>query len=462
LGSNVAHEQIIGGTMENTQRWADRRTVLRPLAGGFALLAFAFPCAAQTLDAAEPPSIERVIIGEGGRSEIDGEGRPGNLVRLRSGDVVIGEAAVDANRRWRIELKEGLRPGTHQIRADALAGSDGQLAAGDEIRVAVPAEISRPAVVAYDGVTGDVDRVTRQRAEDLANAAGQAFDDVTGRGDDASSQPPKAVPDTAKDSVAQDADVQHGTLSVVIEWLKRSAREYRQDVVQKLGTPKPQMAADGEPVAAADGVAVSDAARTIAKERALAEARRIELAEADTPRKAKEAEAAAAEARRAEDLKRRQAEDLARRKADADKRIKDELERLRKAKEEADRAKAKAPAQKATITLERFYLPGEKRPAEEAPVDRKRTVKRDDVRETTARPPSTPDTTERCAVGRVTHRKGRRWYVTGANDTLWDIAERFYGTGLAYPRIYRVNRKRLSSPHIVRPCLALRLPRGRS
>jgi nucleoid-associated protein YgaU len=56
------------------------------------------------------------------------------------------------------------------------------------------------------------------------------------------------------------------------------------------------------------------------------------------------------------------------------------------------------------------------------------------------------------------HRRGRRWYVTGADDTLWDVAERFYGSGLAYPRIYRVNRKRLSSPHVVRPCLALRLP----
>ncbi len=39
--------------------------------------------------------------------------------------------------------------------------------------------------------------------------------------------------------------------------------------------------------------------------------------------------------------------------------------------------------------------------------------------------------------------------------TLWDIAERFYGSGLAYPRIYRANRNRLSSPHVVRPCLAL-------
>ena len=404
---------------------------------------------------AMPPSIEKVVVGALGQARIEGAGQPGDFVQLVSDELELGEARVGANGQWHVELTAGLKPGTHQIRAGARTGALGPVVAGDEIRIAIPAELGRQAVVAYDGVTGDADRATRQRAEALADAAGEAYDEVQNRAPAADA----AVPVAPRDEAAPAA----GPLSVVIEWLKRSARGYREDVVSKLGVAK---TADTQPEAVPDpsddtATAAAAAAETIARERAKAEASRIDLAEAETVRKAQEAEKAASAAQKKDAAKRKQADDLARRKAESDRRISEELERLKKAKEEADRAKSASgpPPQKANITLERFYLPGQKRPAaDEDPAEAPQRVARSAEgieQRRQKRPESRPS---RCADGRVVHRKGRRWYVTGQDDTLWDIAERFYGSGTAYPRIYRANRKRLASPHIVRPCLALRLP----
>ncbi|MDE2583221.1 MAG: LysM peptidoglycan-binding domain-containing protein [Rhodospirillales bacterium] len=43
-------------------------------------------------------------------------------------------------------------------------------------------------------------------------------------------------------------------------------------------------------------------------------------------------------------------------------------------------------------------------------------------------------------------------------QSLWRIAERVYGTGSAYNKIYRVNRSRLASPDMIRPGQVLALP----
>ncbi len=425
---------------------------------------------AQTIADAEPPTIEKVIVGDKGVANIEGEGKPGDVVLLMSDGAAIGEARVADNGRWRVALKDGLKPGTHQIRAEARAAPQGSVAPGDEVRIAIPSEIGGQAVVAYDGVTADEARATRRRAEELAQAAGQAFDEVTGSGKSSGA----GVPQRAIEPEAA-APQSPGPVAVVIEWLKRSARGYREEVVGKLGVAAPESGEGATAQTDADrrrDAIASEAAATIAKERAEAETRRMDLAKADSVRKAEEANKAAAEARKQEAAKREKAEELARRKAEYDRTIAVEMERLKKAKEEADRAKSapdksaqatsapNKPQQKANITLERFYLPGQKRPqsTERADVEKRVAVarnKEDSARQTSVRRSGVGG---RCAEGRVIKRKGRRWYVTGADDTLWDIAERFYGSGTAYPRIYKVNRQRLSSPHIVRPCLALRLP----
>ena len=52
------------------------------------------------------------------------------------------------------------------------------------------------------------------------------------------------------------------------------------------------------------------------------------------------------------------------------------------------------------------------------------------------------------------------WYVIKQGDTLWNIAEKHYGAGWRYRRIFAANRRRLSNPHYISPCQRVYLPRG--
>jgi nucleoid-associated protein YgaU len=52
------------------------------------------------------------------------------------------------------------------------------------------------------------------------------------------------------------------------------------------------------------------------------------------------------------------------------------------------------------------------------------------------------------------------WYVVKAGDTLWSIAERHYGAGRRYKRIFAANRRRIRSPHWIEPCQRIYLPRA--
>ena len=51
------------------------------------------------------------------------------------------------------------------------------------------------------------------------------------------------------------------------------------------------------------------------------------------------------------------------------------------------------------------------------------------------------------------------WYVVKRGDTLWSIAERHYGAGRRYKRIYAANRRRVRSAHWIEPCQRIYLPR---
>lgn len=431
---------------------------------------------AQGARAAEPPTIEHVSVEAAGASRFDGQGRAGDVVNLLAGTKSLGEATVAADGRWHLIVTDGLPPGTHEIRARARSAFSDRLTAGDEIRVAIPLQPKQQANARSDrevtATDAETEQATRQRAERLADGAGKAYEEITSdvRSDTAPSvAPPNTDERTTSSEFREPTDKAQptGQLSVMIEWLKRAARVYREDVVDKLAVPTgqatgspPDQKLDEQPAPLTDA---KEVAETIVAERAQAEARRHERAEADATRKAVDAVQSAADKARNEALKRKQAEDLARRKLEADKRIADELERLKKAKEEVDKAKSQSeklstsstPPNKAAVTLERFYLPGEKRPdqsnqqASGSSIPVKLEARGHDTRSRSS---------DKCAEGKVTYRKGRRWYVTDSDDTLWDIAERFYGSGLAYRRIYRINRKKLSSPHVVRPCLMLRLP----
>jgi hypothetical protein len=50
------------------------------------------------------------------------------------------------------------------------------------------------------------------------------------------------------------------------------------------------------------------------------------------------------------------------------------------------------------------------------------------------------------------------WYVVKSGDTLWAIAQRHYGAGWRYKRIFAANRRRMASAHRIWPCQRVYLP----
>ena len=215
----------------------------------------------------------------------------------------------------------------------------------------------------------------------------------------------------------------------------------------------------------------------------------------------------AEDARRRAEIDRQKAEELARRKADKDREIARQLQELEAAKAAAEARKAKeieerrnrdksgsksgTPAKLAALPDAKDSVPGDRggqasslarveatpafiRTRKRTAVESSSSEQRERADEVAVLAPSSGLSRatskvnksresavprSRCAEGRVVRRKGKRWYIAGEDDTLWDIAERFYGKGTRYTLIYKANRNRMSDPDVVRPCLRLRLPR---
>lgn len=53
---------------------------------------------------------------------------------------------------------------------------------------------------------------------------------------------------------------------------------------------------------------------------------------------------------------------------------------------------------------------------------------------------------------------GGRTYVVEKGDTLWAIAERYYGDGSEWPRIHEANRDRIDDPDVIQPGWELTIP----
>lgn len=471
-----------------------------------------------------PPTIGRIVVEAKGVSRVEGKGTPGSLVRLISRGVPLGEARVGQDQHWHIVLKEGLPPGVHQIQSAANFPRGGGDILGDEVRISIPDRLVETQSITYDEA-GTYDKggeqspsavapETRNRAESLAEAANDAFTDVMRRADPEKPARPGPehpgkikigqgpAPSAAAPGAAKQKDETPGTFGVVVDWLKRSARAYSGEIVGKLAEPKPGdavSAPDGNRAAdpartqsAQDGISAADAARRLLSERRAAEAELAKKRRLEAARKATEKEARIREAARKEAAARKAAEELERRQADYKKRIADNLRALEAARKAAD-ADAKGKPDRAaqapgtgrnetvrreTLTFEPITLPGDRTVSAPAlpPSLKDQPMAMAEGPEPAARtPPRAPSakatrvakwsgkaSPARCETGWVVMRKGRRWYVAGQHDTLWDIAERFYGAGYLYPRIYRVNRSRMPSPHVVRPCQRLRLPEGRA
>ncbi len=58
---------------------------------------------------------------------------------------------------------------------------------------------------------------------------------------------------------------------------------------------------------------------------------------------------------------------------------------------------------------------------------------------------------------RKVSRRKSRWHRVRRDETLWDIARKYYGDGRLYRRLYRKNRRRIASPHRIYPNQRIRL-----
>jgi nucleoid-associated protein YgaU len=66
-------------------------------------------------------------------------------------------------------------------------------------------------------------------------------------------------------------------------------------------------------------------------------------------------------------------------------------------------------------------------------------------------PPAEPEPAAEAAPAEQT-------YTVAGGDTLWAIAERHYGDGSQYTRIFEANRDQLDNPDVIQPGLVLRIP----
>lgn len=53
---------------------------------------------------------------------------------------------------------------------------------------------------------------------------------------------------------------------------------------------------------------------------------------------------------------------------------------------------------------------------------------------------------------------GGGWYTVVKGDTLWKIAQDFFGSGAAYPAIVNANRDVITSPDKIYPGMQLKIP----
>jgi nucleoid-associated protein YgaU len=51
-----------------------------------------------------------------------------------------------------------------------------------------------------------------------------------------------------------------------------------------------------------------------------------------------------------------------------------------------------------------------------------------------------------------------QWHEVKKGETLWKLAERYYGDGSLYPKIFEANKDTLKDPNLIRVGQKLRIP----
>ncbi len=332
------------------------------------------------------PVFSRIVIDPKGASRLEGVGTPGSRIVLNSSGRTIGAAIVETDGRWLVTLNEGLPPGEHRISSGVSTNGtgNGKVLYGDEVRIAVPEDMKGAAVVAYEArpeppvAPGGT---ARQRGEELGRAANEKFNDVVPPksfppspdkkfdGRLAQEQPaPKSAPPVEAPKAEPDADTEPSSVTgAVVDWLRRSAREYNGVIIKDLSVPAPGTSAPADQETASDKPAPAlpvpsaqppkdndsgKAAKDLVDERRKAEEAYRLRQQAETKRKAEEtARLNAEKVRKAAEAK-KAAEDLARAKAGKDAEIQEGLRSLEAAKKDTD-AKTAAEAKRIAEEAER-------------------------------------------------------------------------------------------------------------
>jgi len=311
-------------------------------------------------------------------------------------------------------------------------------------------------------------------APDAGKVAGEAGKTDTSKAPPAPKSPPSVAPDVEPSKATEERRL--------AEAAKREAEvrktEEALQAAQAKKTAEPKAAEEARTAAetkrSAEAKAVEDARRA-------AEAKQAEVAKKEEVRKAEEAkrtaEAKTAEARTAEEAKRaaaaRQVEETrkaeeALRVAQAKRAVDEKAARERLAEEarKAEQAKRAPKTPGALKTVDAAKTPTQRPPAGVSGPPAEKAPK-------AARVASAPETARRHEGGRRLYAsrscetagsqvKPPGWYVVKAGDTLWDIAQRHYGTGWRYKRIHAANRRRIHRASYILPCQRVYLPpRGR-
>lgn len=288
-----------------------------------------------------PPSISRVEVLADGTLRVDGLGAPGTRVTLRRAGEALGASAVSGEGDWRIVTPRALEAGEHRFEAEAAEAGDGaDSVTGSDVRIAIPADFRRDAIVAFEKSAADVARERealaderRRRAEELAAAASERFSELSRQAGEQSSpgartrlsqaQPrdPRASDATGGAGKSPDAGAAGFSFDALLlsvqEWLERANREYQREIVRRLQVPAPTP----EQLAREEEAARRDRAKAASTGKALpSDARKDQR---DMPPSASGADADGQRTsdaeREAQERARAEAEAMARRKAAAEK-----------------------------------------------------------------------------------------------------------------------------------------------
>lgn len=307
-----------------------------------------------------PPSISRVEVLADGTLRVDGLGAPGTRVTLRRAGEALGATAVSGEGDWRIVTPRALEAGEHRFEAEAAEAGDGaDSVTGSDVRIAIPADFRRDAIVAFEKSAADVARERealaderRRRAEELAAAASERFSELSRQAGEQSSpgartrlsqaqtRDPRASDATGGAGKSPDAGAAGFSFDALLlsvqEWLERANREYQREIVRRLQVPAPTP----EQLAREEEAARRDRAKAASTGKASpSDARKDQR---DMPPSASGADA---DGQRTSDAER---EAQSRARAEAQSRARAEAEAMARRKAAADRlAVEKAAAEKA-------------------------------------------------------------------------------------------------------------------